>query len=276
MIEPAFFERVAHLQAPSTGTEQLAPLLYYLLRGTRPRRVLEIGMGYTTPFLARALADNAAEVERERAPLAAKTRAYLERGDAPPIGEDTGWLWARPALVDPSFYHADHRPQLTVVDDFSSPKSAARAVMATLEELDLHRGVTFHQGDFRDVRDAVAAGGPYDLAWFDCGGEPEYRFFIEHYWDLVSDDGGYVIIHRALTNRGRGAVVRELKEQLARGARDDFEMVSVLEPHKLTQNSYCVIRKTGAYRERYYEDEPERIRDAAVRLLEEPLAPAAG
>ena len=33
------------------GTEHMAPLLYSLIRFVRPQRILEIGLGYTTPFL---------------------------------------------------------------------------------------------------------------------------------------------------------------------------------------------------------------------------------
>ena len=46
--------------------EQLAPLLHSIARFLRPRRVVELGFGYTTPFLAQALADNVANVASER------------------------------------------------------------------------------------------------------------------------------------------------------------------------------------------------------------------
>jgi predicted O-methyltransferase YrrM len=40
------------------GTELMAPLLYSLIRFVRPQRILEIGLGYTTPWLIKGLEDN--------------------------------------------------------------------------------------------------------------------------------------------------------------------------------------------------------------------------
>ena len=40
------------------GTESVGPLLRSLVRMVRPNRVLEIGAGYTTPFLLEGLEKN--------------------------------------------------------------------------------------------------------------------------------------------------------------------------------------------------------------------------
>lgn len=45
------------------GAENLGPMLYSLVRFTKPARVLEVGAGYTSMFLLQALEDNAAELE---------------------------------------------------------------------------------------------------------------------------------------------------------------------------------------------------------------------
>ena len=45
------------------GAENLGPLLYAWVRFAKPANVLEIGAGYTSMFLLRALEDNAAEIE---------------------------------------------------------------------------------------------------------------------------------------------------------------------------------------------------------------------
>lgn len=66
---------------PGSDTELMAPLLYSLARMVRPRTVIEFGSGYTTPFLLRTLADNAADVEVERRLLGEKTLAVI--GDDP-------------------------------------------------------------------------------------------------------------------------------------------------------------------------------------------------
>ena len=44
----------------------MAPLLYALCRFVKPRRILEVGAGYTSLWLLQALADNEAELRRCR------------------------------------------------------------------------------------------------------------------------------------------------------------------------------------------------------------------
>ncbi len=51
-LDPRFYRAVEPLYFSGMGTEHVAPLLYTLARMTRPRSVLEVGLGYTTPFLA--------------------------------------------------------------------------------------------------------------------------------------------------------------------------------------------------------------------------------
>ena len=82
MLDPSFLEAVKSLLSPWTGTELMAPLLDTLARFTRARTVLEGGSGYTTPFLAKALADNAYAVEEERRAMQEKTARYVADLDA--------------------------------------------------------------------------------------------------------------------------------------------------------------------------------------------------
>jgi hypothetical protein len=48
------------------GAENLGPMLYNLVRFTKPARILEVGAGYTSAFLLQALRDNAVELETYR------------------------------------------------------------------------------------------------------------------------------------------------------------------------------------------------------------------
>jgi predicted O-methyltransferase YrrM len=82
MLDSSFLEAVKSLLSPWAGTELMAPLLYTLARFTRARTVLEGGSGYTTPFLAKALADNAHAVEEERRAMHQKTARYVADLDA--------------------------------------------------------------------------------------------------------------------------------------------------------------------------------------------------
>ena len=55
MLTSDFLKSAEVLRAPRSGTEQMAPLLYDLVRFHRPRTVVEVGIGYTTAFILRAL-----------------------------------------------------------------------------------------------------------------------------------------------------------------------------------------------------------------------------
>ena len=53
-----FLEATAGMLSVGMGTEQMARLIYSVARFVRARLVLEIGVGYSTPFLLQALQDN--------------------------------------------------------------------------------------------------------------------------------------------------------------------------------------------------------------------------
>ncbi len=57
-IDKRFLDQVSSLFNPVMGTELISHLLYSLIRSVKPRRVIEVGLGYTTPFMLQALADN--------------------------------------------------------------------------------------------------------------------------------------------------------------------------------------------------------------------------
>jgi predicted O-methyltransferase YrrM len=222
MIDKDFLSGVADLYSRSMGTELMAPLLYALIRSTRPRTVLEIGVGYSTPFILRALADNAADFARER--------------DAVP---DDHVLLA-------SYFEREHAPVLHAVDNMAHADSTAPRVVETVARLELSSFLRLHQRDFRgfsEVMDPEAL--PFDLIWFDCGALNEYSDFLAEYWDLVNPSGGMILLHSTLTNATIHGVILRLKLRQATQSFNDFELLSLLEPHKRVQNSVTLIRMTS-------------------------------
>ncbi len=259
MFSEAFEKEVARLYRPEMGTERMGPLLHALIRSTRARSVLEVGMGYTTPFLAHALEANRRDVVRDRKRLIDKTRKMARLRDR--------WILEAPALADPGFYLAGYEPALNVVDNESAAGSSARRVRSALRRLGLADSLTLWRGDFRDQRDALVAEGKcFDFVWFDCGGYHEYRDFLEMYWDLIDANGGLLVLHYTLTNLSMGAVLRDLKLRQATGF-NDFELVSLLEPDKVEQNSCTILRKTSRYRDRIYDMVDAKVLGDASRLL---------
>lgn len=257
--EERFHAAVARLRVPEMGTEAVAPLLASLVRFTRPRHVLEIGMGYTTPFLAAAMAEVEREALAEAAALAAKSEPYLEAG----AELDDRWLNAAPPLVAPGFYAEPYRPRLVAVDDLSIPESSAVLVQQVLRELGLDGAVTVVNASLRDCADRLPEGfADIDFAWIDAW---ECLYFFDHFWELMNPDGGLVAMHYLLTYPEGEAILRYIaKFQQAHPG--DLEMVSFLEPHKLAQNSLTILRRTGGVKARQWAATGGRIRyDQALR-----------
>src|SRR5258708_29293140 len=168
------------------GTEAVAPLLAALVQLVRPSRVLEVGMGYTTPFLAAALADVEERVRAESEALSRKTTPYLANG----VELDDAWLAAEPSLVTPAFYLKPYRPRLVAVDDLSIGESSAGAVHSVLEELGLADRVTVVNANLRESAGLLPEDAlPIDLAWVDAWAG---LYFFDRFWELVNPDGGLV------------------------------------------------------------------------------------
>ncbi|MFI8288386.1 class I SAM-dependent methyltransferase [Streptomyces sp. NPDC085614] len=239
-----FETAVAGLRVPGMGTEAVAPFLANLIRLTRPRRVLEVGTGYTTPFLAAALAEVEGLAARESAALAAKTRRYLD--DGAPLDDD--WLRADPPLAAPASYLEPYRPVFVAVDDHSIPESSAGRVAEVLAALGLADRVTTVDAALRDCDAALPPDfAPIDLAWVDAW---DCLYFLDHFLDRINPDGGVVVLHYLMTYPEGEAILRYLAG-LQRARPGELEVLNLLEPHKLRQNSVTMIRRSVGPHPRY-------------------------
>lgn len=267
---PATDERfraaVETLRVPAMGTDAVAPLLHALLKLVRPQRVLEVGMGYTTPFLASALSEIAEETQVQAQALAAKTRPYLDGGT--PLDDE--WMYGAPALLAPEFYNSAYRPRLVAVDDLSIPESSSPRVWEVLRGLGLADLVTVVNADLRECdRHFPPDFTPIHLAWVDAW---ECLYFFDNFWDLIDPDGGLVVMHYLMTSPEGEAFLRYLSAQ--REMRPgEFEVVNLLEPHKLSQNSLTILRRTSGVVPRSYAKPGARM-DYGERLRSEAEAQA--
>lgn len=251
VTDERFRTAVESLRVPAMGTDAVAPWLHALLKLVRPQRVLEIGMGFTTPFLAAALAEIAEETEAQAEALAAKTRRHLD-GGAP---LDDKWMYDAPALLAPEFYASAYRPRLVAVDDLSIPESSSPRVWDVLGELGLAHLVSVVNADLKDCDGHLPADfAPIDLAWVDAW---ECLYFFDHFWDRIDPDGGLVVMHYLMTYPEGEAVLRYLAAQ-QRARPGEFEILNLLEPHKLSQNSLTILRRTSGAVPRRYAREPLR------------------
>lgn len=244
-LDKRLFDAAEDLYTPGMGTEHVAPLLYSLVRMTRPRRVLEVGLGYTSPFLAQALMDNTEEITRDRRILS---------------GQENNSK--RKEVLVPEYYEEKYRPSLIAIDDMSLEGSTAPKVQETLKRLELDSLVDVHNGDFRGHSEKLELDQlPLDFVWFDCGGAQEYIEFIEEFWPLINCDHGILLLHftywYADMAEEEGAshfthflapIANEIKrQQLEAGHDAEFEVLSLLEPHKSRQGSVTMVRKLNDY-----------------------------
>jgi len=234
MLGQDFLDQVHELYHPSMGTEVVGPLLYMLVRTIRPRRLLEVGAGYTTLFMLKALADNGRAIEQEKRVVGA--------GRSPLLAQ---------------YYQAEYRPVLHAIDTFAHPNSTARATEAKAKALGIAAPLQLHNADFRGYARNLPQGDmPLDFAWLDCGGLPNYLAFQGEYWKLIDPNGGLLLIHSLITNLQGQLYLGQLKLAQATTSFHAFEILSLLEPHKAVQNSVTMVRMTANLALNIYSEVP--------------------
>lgn len=239
-LDADFQTAIEPLFEPGFGTENTGPLLYWLVRTTKPRNVLEVGLGYTTPFIAMALKDNADEFEADYARVRAQDESDHRTG-----------------LLSKEFHSRAYAPVHHAIDDLSTEGTTAGGALDICKDLGLGEYVKLHEGDFRGMSQKIdRADLPFDFVWFDCGGPPEYIDFLKEYWRLINPNHGHLLLHytywnlsgehqgREVSNLICGPIANEIKrQQLAGGMASRFEVLSLVEPHKTSQGSVTMIRK---------------------------------
>lgn len=266
MWDSQFLNTVEELRVPVAGTELMAPLLYSLIRSTRPQSVLEIGMGYTTPFILRALEDNLAAWERDSARLREKTRALLAAGGGKEAEER--WMETEPAGADPGYYLTPYEPHLYAFDDLSEglASSSAQKVMGVIERLGLGKRLTFINGDPCGASERIAGHHlPIDLIWNDAA---RYEEFLVEYWDLLNPAGGLLLFHNTVNAWEENASVLKMLRKLLKSGSDDFELLNLVEPHKLNQRSFTMVRKISEFKESYIQHRRQEVQKNALLVLQ--------
>ncbi len=270
-------QAVLPLRNALMGTETVAPLLYHLVRLTRPRRILEVGMGYTTPFLAQALVDNEADFAQDHQLLSQKTEPTLlaaERdGGVIGTGAYYEWLHRAPAYAAPAHYQQRYEPRLVAFDNLSESAevSTASLVEGVLDALDLRRVTTVHHRDIFEIRTLMSPRErQFDLFFSDGAISPGLsdsgRDFFEEFWDLVSPDGGLFVAQALGTTAFTAQLLARFKAMQASTHANDFELVNLFEPHKLSQTGLFILRRTSSKPLRI--DADEHLEDA-VRFMTE-------
>jgi hypothetical protein len=281
MLDGQFVSAVGELLTPTAGTELMAPLLYSLVRSTRARCVVEVGTGYTTPFILRALEDNRSDFHRELDALKRKSKDLVDPGWRALVTakvfrnhqrffgdsmEEKRWIAAEPYAADPSHYLRGYDPHLYAFDDYTWPLGTAPMVLEVVDKLGLRDKLTFIQSDPSGQKDRIAKEHlPIDLAWNDAS---NYWSFFNEYWELLNPDGGLLLLHNTVNSSSLGNSII-LKNLMLKhfSSPIDYEILSIVEPHKMNQNSFTMIRKTAGFRDHYLQYRGREIRQNVERLL---------
>jgi hypothetical protein len=223
-VDKSFRKGATDLISSEMGTEAVAPLLYDLVMLHRPRRILEIGGGLSSLYLLKGLADCDAAMEGERS-------SSREKG----------------SLLNRSYYDASSSPsRMHMIDNFSHIDTTANKVAQTASDLGIDGPLVVHEAYFNGFAGKLPKEDlPFDMVWFDCGHIENFQHFRNHFWPLVNKNGGLILMHSLATNFHGQMFLAELKLDQATNSFKEFEMMTLMEPHKLMQNSITCIRLTG-------------------------------
>lgn len=201
-------------------TENVSLFLYSLIKCVRPYKIIEVGLGYSTLFITKAIDD----IRKED--LTKETFFTSEK-----VTEGY-WVHSGPTYA----------PVFTVVDN-QRYKGCEQIIEAINEEelgdyIDL---LTVDVGEYlNNTKDN------YDMVWLDFGPQTtgDYHNFYNTFLDRLNP-GGCIIIHSTVSNYVARLFLTELKLKLK--GNSDLELITFVEPHKKQQSSFTIIKKNMDY-----------------------------
>lgn len=244
----------------SSGTEQMAPLLYSLIRMVRPANVVEYGSGYTTLFILEALADCVRDFAAERLDLVekAKRSCSLEPSLTTLSWNDAAfrdWFGSggRASAVDPAYYLAPYTPHLYCFENHSPAHPYVVGLVNAVEEAGLSHLFSLENAKAMAPDALPDTAKPIDLVWWDY---PRFDRCFRLFWPVLKPDGGLMIWHdvASAVDASNWETFRELIKQ---SETRDMEVLVLPQPHKLDQNSCAILRRTTTYQPPFSQSTPK-------------------
>lgn len=229
-----FAEEVNSLYIPGMGTENVGPFLFNLIRSVRAKTVVEVGTGYTSPFIVRALKENKDDFYRTKNSIKKKMKKkFPEFRD---IRHALRWF----GNINPQFYKGDFNTAYFGIDDISTDGSANRAAQV-IKKLGLEKNTNFFEGDFRTELSKVDRKTfPIDLIFMDAGNPLIEDFdLLRMTWRHLNSNGGLFVSHELPVE----AVMKFLHKDIKLKPFKDYEIIDFRETHKVFQNSITIIKK---------------------------------
>jgi hypothetical protein len=253
MIRDPHFQRIASAAfdpfVPGSGTENVACLLYSIVRMLRPKSLVEYGSGYTTLYLLAALAENSSDVIEEASLLRAKTERAMRSEDSSngPSHRPSAIEWlesgGKACGADPAFYLNMHSPRLYSIERLGRGHEYSMRMTTTVAELKLSQFFAYFPGQQPSQDLLPPEAFPVDLAWND---DDQYMYFFDTFWDRLNPKGGLMIFHNTVSVEAFWNIMSCIRAK--RSHAGDLEILTLPEPHKLNQSSYTILRRMGEYR----------------------------
>ena len=192
------------------GTEHVAPFLYSIVRMVRPRRMLEVGVGYTSVWLLKAIEDN--------------QTVHID--------------WNS----DHTYFQKDYDPVVICIDDADESGSI---LPENFEKLNQHKACRILKQRFQgSAKEIYEEFGYLDFVWFDCGGPEDYSDFCTEFLPICN---GLVLFHftylRGVPNKNHDIISGYLEEQRCKDGYQSWDQIDLVEPHKYRQGSVTMLKR---------------------------------
>jgi hypothetical protein len=169
-MDDKFFKSIEHLKDDTMGTEHVAHLLYSLIRMCKPTNILEIGIGYTTPFILQAVRENYDDTIQIHNSIKSGLVDYN--------------LMKNLRLA---YYNSDYKCTYTGVDNMSH-KNCELVVDYIKKQIDIE--YILHLDDYN----TLPRNTKYDFIWMDCGDYNDYSNLLKNFTTVFSD-GALILLH---------------------------------------------------------------------------------
>lgn len=242
-------EQFANLLDNHYLTENISLLLYSLIRTTRPIKSIEFGAGYSTICIAKAFQDIQREEFNPKINSEKWVSHFKNKNNRNPNDVDLQKMYEEYKLVfnEGSLQTGNkYSPKLITVDnsDAINVDNSYGKIASLLKGLNLSEYVEFMNSDWMQAIKHLDASNRFDFVWIDLGSGLEYKEIFEIIFPRLNP-AGILAFHNVATNVACRCFLAEMK--LKCKLSDEFEMMTLWEPHKKRQNSIVLFKKNIDY-----------------------------
>ena len=193
------------------GTENMAPFLYSLIRFLKPHKILEVGIGHSTIFLAHALKDIFSQKQTQNI-----NHPWVSNGE---------------------YFKNQYNPTLDVVDNFTQKNYSAEYYINLLKKNKIDTNVNLINKELWEHYNSSSKD--YDFIWFDAGTKKDHYDVMNIIYPTLPP-GGVIIFHNTIANP---PFEPSLKQHKINQKLHKLEIITLKEPYKNYQDSFTILKK---------------------------------